>query len=58
MHCFLQRYNNLEGQLACSQTLQLKHVLPVVVCKVTGTFRCVFTAPEMTQAVGRRVGLT
>lgn len=58
MHCSLQRYNNLEGQLACSQTLQLKHVLPVVVRKVTGTLHSFFTAPEMTQAVGRRVGLT
>lgn len=36
---------------------QLKHVLPVLVCKVTGTFHCFFTALKMTQAVGRQVRL-
>lgn len=40
-----------------SNTLQLKHVLPVVLCKVTGTFRCFFTALKMTEVVGRQVRL-
>lgn len=41
-----------------SNTLQLKHVLPVVLCKVTGTFHCFFTALKMTEVVGRQVRLT
>lgn len=40
-----------------SNTPQLKHVLPVLVCKVTGTSHCFFTALKMTQAAGRQVRL-
>ena len=36
---------------------QLKRVLPVSVCKVTGPFHCFFTALKTRPAVGRQVRL-